>query len=269
MSNGFNKLAEGLGNAIETVPELYEDAFQPTVQEAGKLIARIPRAINAAFSGLDKWILNKEYNIDETKKLLAQKLENVEPEKIVEPEPYVAIPTIQAISYTMNSKELRELYATLLAKAMNSDTKEYVHPAFTETIKQLSPEDAAYFKRLSELEYRPIVSVVLENPEGSEYLVAKNVNLFSHGYVNNQELSLNNLSRLGLINIPEDVFYADEHVYTDLLETVKLQYTYPKYKHLYPSSINIDYYKRKIDITHYGSAFRDICISNSFLISPS
>ena len=41
----------------------------------------------------------------------------------------------------MNSKELRDLYANLPAKAMNSDTKDTVHPAYLETIKQLSPEE--------------------------------------------------------------------------------------------------------------------------------
>lgn len=68
MSEGLYKLADGVGDTLKTAPTLYEDALQPTVQEVGKFAARIPRAINAAFSGLDKWILNKEYAIDETKK---------------------------------------------------------------------------------------------------------------------------------------------------------------------------------------------------------
>ena len=68
MPEGHDTLIKGVGKAVETVPELYEDAFQPAVQESGKLLALIPRAINAAFSGLDKWILNKEYSIEETKK---------------------------------------------------------------------------------------------------------------------------------------------------------------------------------------------------------
>ena len=136
MPEGLDKLAGAIGDTLKTAPTLYEDALQPTIQEVGKFVARIPRAINAAFSGLDKWILNKEYAIDETKKLLAQKLADVDPEKIVEPEPYVAVPAIQAISYSMNSEELRNLYANLLAKAMNSDTKDFVHPSFVEIIKQ-------------------------------------------------------------------------------------------------------------------------------------
>ena len=88
-----------LEKALKTVPELYHDTLQPSAQETGKMLARIPRAINAAFSRLDKWILNREYSVDETKKLLTEKLNKVDPDKIVEPEPYVAIPAIQAISY--------------------------------------------------------------------------------------------------------------------------------------------------------------------------
>lgn len=72
MSEELDTLAKGIGKAIETVPELYEDAFQPAAQETRKLLARIPHAIKAAFAGLDRWILNREYSIDETKKSLAQ-----------------------------------------------------------------------------------------------------------------------------------------------------------------------------------------------------
>ena len=136
MKDGLDNLMGAIGDTLKTAPTLYEDSLQPTVQEVGKFVARIPRAINAAFSGLDKWILNKEYNVDETKKLLAQKLENVNPEKIVEPEPYVAVPAIQAISYSMNNEELRNLYANLLAKAMNSGGTVYPEETRDICVKQ-------------------------------------------------------------------------------------------------------------------------------------
>ena len=167
MPEGLNKLAGAIGDTLKATPTIYKDALQPTVQEVGKFAARIPRAINAAFSGIDKWILNKEYAIDETKKLLAQKLENVEPEKIVTPEPYVAIPAIQSISYSMNSDELRNLYANLLAKAMNSDTKDLVHPSFVEIIKQMSPIDSLVFKTIMERKANPLIDLVYEKTKES------------------------------------------------------------------------------------------------------
>lgn len=176
MPEGLDKLAGAIGDTLKTAPTLYEDALQPTVQEVGKFAARIPRAINAAFSGLDKWILNKEYAIDETKKLLEKKLENVDPDKIVEPEAYVAVPAIQAISYSMNSEELRNLYANLLAKAMNSDTKDQVHPSFVEIIKQMSPTDALLLKEIALTKSFPIVNLSINKYTSSDFSAIQKMN---------------------------------------------------------------------------------------------
>ncbi len=259
MSDGVDNLVGAIGDAIKTAPTLYEDAFQPAIQEVGKLAARIPRAINAAFSGLDKWILNKEYRIDETKKLLAYKLENVDPQKIVEPEPYVAIPAIQSISYSMNSEELRNLYANLLAKAMNIDTKETVHPAYIETIKQLSPDDAAYFKHIGSLDYRPMIDVVLNLSSSSMIRIAGNINLFSNDHAPNFELVLDGLSRLGLVNVPSGIWYGNESVYEKLISLLKKDFILENYTSQFPNAIDITFIKKKLDITTYGKNFYNTC----------
>ena len=260
MPEQLKQIINGISNAIETVPELYQDAFQPTLQETGKFTSRIPRAINAAFSGLDKWILNKEYSVDETKKLLAQKLENVEPDKIVEPEPYVAVPAIQAITYTMNSDKLRSLYANLLAKSMNIDTKDTVHPAFLETIKQLSPDDATYFKHLCSLEKRPIIDVNLRLQNSLIITIAKNTTIINEDIVYNYELALDNLCRLGLINIPDGIYYGEDSVYEQLIGILSIQFPFEKYKNYNPDAIEIYFQKKRIDITSYGKSFYDTCV---------
>ena len=135
MSDELDKFVKVIDKAVDKVPSFYDDGLKQTTQESGKVLALLPRTINATLVPLRKWIAEREYNIAETEKILAKKLEKVGEEKIITPEPYVAIPAIQAISYTMNSKELRNLYANFLAKAMNLDTKDMVHPAYLETIK--------------------------------------------------------------------------------------------------------------------------------------
>ena len=260
MSDGLDKLAGGIGEAIHTVPELYQDAFQPAIQETGKLLARIPRAINAAFSGLDKWILNKEYSIDETKKLLAQKLENVDPDKIVEPEAYVAIPAIQAISYSMNSEELRELYANLLAKAMNSDTKDLVHPSFVEIIKQMSPNDASIFKIFFESEYTPLVDLSILSCDGGHVHYEYNISaITSHNY-DIVLMSIDNLLRLGLIEIPLGMHYTDDQIYSLVRNTD--HYNKTKEKLL---SLNIGEFfegKKYLKCTGLSALFYNICVKD-------
>ena len=172
---------------------------------------------------------------------------------------YVAVPTIQAISYSMDSEKLRDLYANLLSKAMNSDTKDFVHPAYIETIKQLSPDDASYFKYICPLRYRPMIDVILDLPNAITKTIAENANLFSTGHVENFGLTLDNLSRLGLITIPHGIWYGDDYPYEQLLSILKTEYTIEKYLPFQPDAIGISYNKKRIDITSYGNSFYSTC----------
>lgn len=262
MSEGLNQLAHGVGKAIETVPELYEDAFKPTVQETGKLIARIPRAINAAFSGLDKWILNKEYSIDETKKLLADKLDKVDPEKIVEPEPYVAIPAIQAISYTMNSDELRNLYANLLARSMISDSKDAVHPSFVEIIKQMSPTDAHVFRLIMKANARPLINLKRKRSTGESFPIQYYCSWIDELSIKQSATSIDNLIRLGLIEIPYGESYSTKDNYNLVKQNHRFKELEQQSKHFLATGETLEYDEKYIKISDLSNLFYSICVLN-------
>lgn len=213
MPEGLDKLAGGVGKAIETVPDLYDDALKPATQESGKTLALIPRAINAALVPLRQWVADREYKLAETEKLLAKKLENVDPDKIVKPEAYVAVPAIQAISYSMDSKELRNLFANLLAKAMNSDTKDYVHPSFVEIIKQMSPIDANIFEQIMKTSNRPLITINIEYENDGYDSFCEYCSWIKDYSLNQCRTSFNNLTRLGLIEIPALEAYTKDDEY--------------------------------------------------------
>lgn len=262
MAEGFDQLAKGIGKAIETVPELYEDAFQPTVQETGKLVAEYLAAINAAFSGLDRWILNKEYSIDETKKLLTQKLKSINPEKIVEPEPYVAIPTIQAISYTMNSEELRNLYANLLAKSMISDIKDSVHPSFVEIIKQMSPRDAAIFRLISQSTTRPLIDLQVETPPSRRLPIQYHCSWINDFSIKQVATSIDNLTRLGLIEIPYGESYVIKTIYDNVKNNPLFKDLEAQSKAKLKENETLVYDERYIKTTDLSTLFYNVCVLN-------
>ncbi len=232
MPEGFDKLAGSFGKAIETVPDLYDDALKPATQESGKTLALIPRAINAALVPLRQCIAEREYKIAETEKLLEKKLEHIDEDKIVTPEAYVAIPAIQAISYSMNSKELRNLYANLLAKAMNSDTKDFVHPSFVEIIKQMSPIDSLVLKEIAKARSLPLVDLTISeydpNTLNPFYKIDSALHRYSYpniSYISFSNyktilMSLDNLLRLRLIeekfsivnNIPQEIQKSSSYI---------------------------------------------------------
>ncbi len=264
MPDGLDKLAGGVGKAIETVPDLYDDALKQATQEYGKTIALIPRAINAALVPLRQWIAEREYKLAETEKLLAQKLEHVSEDKIVTPEAYVAVPAIQAISYSMNSEELRNLYANLLAKAMNSDTKDMVHPSFVEIIKQMSPIDALVFKKIMERQINPLIDLIYEKKYGIGYTTLKNnITDINVAPIDTVSLSIDNLVRQKLIYIPGDKHYLHKTAYKKIL---KSKY-YTKQKEHYTcdnvsNRLKFSYKKRIIEKTSLGKLFYKICVNN-------
>lgn len=212
MSNGFEQFANSVGKAIETVPDVYNDVLKPATQESGKTLSLVPRTINAALVPLRQWIAYKEYNMAETEILIAQKLAHISEEKIVTPEPYVAVPAIQAISYSMNNDELRNLYANLLAKSMNTDTKESVHPSFVEIIKQMSPNDAIIFKIIFENKITPLIDLSIESNGGQANFIY-NISWITSYPPDSIKISIDNLTRLGLIDIPYGSSYTDNSNY--------------------------------------------------------
>lgn len=243
--------------ATDLAQKVYEDAAKQTVEETGKILGRLPRLINAVLAPLDTWILNKEYNIAETKKLLEIKLQNIDPEKIVTPEPYVAIPAIQAISYSMNSDELREMYANLLAKSMTTYTKESVHPTFVETIKQMSPVDAKVFKHLSKERNSAMVYLKHKFESGGYDILATNITGLSFAPHNILAASIDNLEKLKLIRIPFDEYLTSDSPYQKIYDSNEYKSLLKLYR---GSSWHLEPEKKTIRTTSLGKQFCQICI---------
>ena len=221
--------------------------------EGEKLSVLMERVEDITKERLPRW--------ETKKKLLAQKLENVEPEKIVEPEAYVAIPALQAISYSMNSEELRNLYANLLAKSMNVDTKDSVHPSFVEIIKQMSPNDALIFKTIYEAHLKPLIDlyISLPNGKGEDYHIY-NISWFTSYSPTIIRITLDNLLRLGLIEIPSGKYYANDTAYSIIRSTN--HYSEAQNKLIAYRIGKIQENKKYIKCTELATSFYNICIND-------
>lgn len=253
--------------AKEIAKESYKDGGKPVVKPTGELVGLVPRAIKAALSPLEKWILQREYNVAETKKLLEEKLQNTPAELIESPEPHIAVPAMQYISYCMDNEELRKMYANLLANSMNKVVKNGVHPCFIEITKQLCPDEAKllnYIYTNYKITGIPIIGFNLQKIDGTH--LYSNI-LFSdvpyicgcENYLN-QENYWENLERLGLLKFSFSEYFLDESVYEPLINNdyvKKLKEELEKQ----PSSIcQADYIKGAITLTSFGKNFCSICL---------
>lgn len=251
--------------AKETAKEAYNDLAKPALTATGQTIGLLPRVINAALQPIEIWVMTKEYNKKAVEKILEHKLKNVDPSKIVPPEPYVAVPALQAISYCMDCDELREMYASLLAASINADDKDKVHPSFVDVIRNMSPSDAKIMNEIAFNKFNPLLS--FKNKIDDEkflfvykYLfVSQNCELTFDSIQN----SLINLQRLGLIELTFDTKYSDDAIYNRVMESDKVKNVIKIHEiNSLQTGTGKTYFDRGVVfINSYGSLFISICLN--------
>lgn len=217
---------------------------------------------------MEKWIINGEESIRLTAQAVQKKAAKIPEEKLSEPEPYVAIPAIQQLSYCFNSEELREMYANLLVSSMNTDTKKQVHPSFVDIIKQLSPDEAKLLKAISSrsngaMSYFPLIDLRLKLGSNQGYTT------ILHNFTNigdkvcqmpeNISAYIENLDRLKLICILEDTHLTDESRYK-ALENAPHCIAHKTYTLGEGQSYSIN--QKVYHITAFGQSFINTCLDS-------
>ena len=254
-------------DVIEAIAQdVYTDLAKPAATAAGEVIGLVPRAIKAALLPLEKWVVEREYNLAMTKKLLEEKLKSIPPEYIVQPDAHVAVPAIQYISYCMDNEELRNMYANLLANSMNRVVKNGVHPGYVEIIKQLSPDEAKILKYMHTDSKIPTLGIkVMDGAKQIEITrdLTNVMKLAGCEITGESRPYIDNLVRLGLIEKSRYASFADKKVYEPLKNdphTRSLEEFAKMWgeKKGYPT---VKYEEGFIELTEYGRGFCFICLT--------
>lgn len=127
------------GKAFGPAAEDFGKAIRPLGSEVGTISVRAVRTLLQPLSAL-VWGFEKiEGWVAEA---VAPKVERIPPEHRAEPKLIVAGPTLDAMRYCGSEPHLRDMFATLLASAMDARVASLAHPAFVDMIRQLSPDEA-------------------------------------------------------------------------------------------------------------------------------
>lgn len=258
-----NEISKGIIDKADGVlVEVYKDAASPLIKPIGEILGFLPRTLKLALSGWEKWLINGEETIKLTAETVKEKIKAVPEEKLVEPEPYVAIPAMQQLSYCVNNEDLRDLYANLLVSSMNADKKWKVHPAFVDIIKQLTPDEAKFIRNLRPFVSinNPLIDVRIEYDKiGSGRTIISNftnVGLDQLDVPHNIGSYIDNLERLKLICIPPTMSLTNKDLYEPLKTHYLLTNSLPK--QLGPNQ-KIGYDYKVFNLTNFGFDFVNIC----------
>lgn len=186
--------------------DVYNDGVKATVVQTGEIIESVVGLFNnVVFYPVKKANALFKYKLEDFKNELEQKLSSIPEEKLVEPDLMIAGPALEALKYTYDKDELRNMYLNLLTSSMNKDIKDKAHPSYIEIIRQLTPLDAKVFKRLQDLRQVACAHVILKINNSNRFYSSAYPNyivmeLLDLGDEFQLSTSISNLIRLWLIH---------------------------------------------------------------------
>lgn len=201
-------------------------------------------------------------NVENFKQDLADEVNKIPIENIQEPQTSIVGPTLEASKYYMDEENLRIMFAKIIASSMDSRKNSYVQHSFVEIIKQLTPLDAQIFRTMENFE--PIVNIFMRDVDSTSSQIVY-YDLFIHPNFPNTNLnsiSVNNLSRLGLINIRYDASFTDKDVYIPFKSTKEYLHVEQMCENDARNGVQKapSLAKGISTITNFGKTFRDICV---------
>jgi hypothetical protein len=265
-------IVEGTAKAIaelaKAVP-IYQDALQPGAKEVGKALGSVGRAGNAVLSPISEMVV---WGVDQLRPFfqrIATKLEATPPEHINStPKANVIVPALEAVRLTESEVDLQELYANLIASAMDKRVAHGVFPSFVEILKQLTSDEAKLLRTIMSGIPVPIVHIQQEifDDNGrriSGLDVVKNRSLIGGpaGCVYPKQVPsyLDNLARLGIIQFhAPGTSYADKSVYREVEldpENLTLRGQYEQ-----PPRYRSKYVHTGLELTTFGRHFINACV---------
>ena len=238
-----------LARIAEDTPEMQAAAraYAKRVEIRQQIVLKIMRPLGrlAGFS--------KDYFEDTFSDELAERLAGVAEEDVQSPAPNVAVPAMQALAYSLEEPNLKELYLNLLATASNKKNAQQTHPAFSDVIRQLAGDEARILGQVLRAGLVPIVQVKVVSG-GSHNIRHHNV----IGYVNqatgepseNPQLSawIDNWVRLGLVERDYANFFSDPKQY-------EWTAARPEVVRLREAGESVDFTKGLLRATDFGRRF--------------
>lgn len=263
------------GDAIKTatsgialVGEIIKAAGDnPEVKEAGKNLGKtaltITKIINNALLPIAavNFAFDKArvYFAEKFQQELSQKTSAIPPELIVEPKASIAGPALQGLAFTHEETNLKDMYLSLLATAMDARVASEAHPAFVEIIKQLDSEEASLVRDvLQSLSPIARVEVRLNLATGGWRKIATHMLNLTYSetltQVENSRIAamVDNWIRLGLV----DVDYAKHLQATDAYAWVSIRPEVVRYKREHENDADkLDFAHGIIQRTALGTQF--------------
>lgn len=262
-------MSENKNSVLPDVIEPISNAIQQNIPETAKQTDGALSTVVGFFNNVVLYPVKKanltfRYKLEAFEDDLKEKTKHIPPENLQIPPTMIAGPALEALRYTYDEEELREMYENLLASAMDNRIAAFAHPSYVDTIKQMSPLDAKVLNEISKVGQCPAAKIVLITDDAANLYIARalpelyvpEISEIDDPFLISQ--SLINLSRLGVIDIFDSGM--TNYDYKSLLEKDYILSTKEKFDKK-KKGLKLQLFERGIQINDYGDDFCRICLT--------
>lgn len=259
-------------NNTSLVPDVIKsasDVVQTNLPETAKQTDSAISTVIGFFNNVVLYPVKKanisfKYKLEAFEDDLKEKVKKIPDKNLQIPPTMIVGPALEALRYTYDEIELREMYENLLASAMDNRKTAKVRPGFVDAIRQMNPLDAVILKRISEDIQMNCATIRFDIKDEDKAYILAMPDYFIPEFENiadpfDVSASICNLQRLGLITIIYDqfLFGSDPKKMIDSPFVQKQLWAFKSLgKEIVPTVK-----ERIVLLNNYGDCFKKICLT--------
>jgi hypothetical protein len=120
------------------VKDIYEDTAQPAARQAGAIGGDLMKTLHLVLAPIQ---LVAAFQ-DRFRNFIDRSVRKVPEDRRIQPAPQIVGPVLEGIRYEPEGTPIDEMFANLLANAMDQQNHGKAHPAYPNLIKQLAADEA-------------------------------------------------------------------------------------------------------------------------------
>lgn len=252
------KLPECVDNTAKNLADKPSQAIGQTIADLWDLVL----GSRVSFAA-EKKKIKYAHDLEEFRKSLESEVKSIPEEKLVEPSMQIAAQSLVDSQYCVDSKELREMFAKLIARSMHADYSDRIHPSFSKIIQQLSPRDAQMLRLIYQNDVdacMPLVHIVGTNARNIKQYFIMNLPAVIPDHCSEQDAahSIVILMYLGLVSVPSGSYFGDSSYYASF-EQSDFYKGYQQHYGILGFKVEIE--KRLLHLTEVGHDFISVCLA--------
>lgn len=250
-------------NIIKSISDAAHDNLPVTIEETDGAISTVVGFFNnVVLYPVKKANLTFKYKLEAFESDLREKTDRIPDENLQIPPTMIAGPILEALRYTYDEKELREMYENLLASAMDTRIVNQALPSFVDAIKQMSPLDALVLQKFVELYQLPCAEMRFEIENTNQIYAKAMPTYFLQELADMSDpfiisTSITNLLRLGFLNLIDGTIKGVDY---DSFKTHPYVQSRVNLFNSFGSPFRIDIDKKVVKLNDYGKSFAKVCL---------